>query len=57
MKPDQTLLDIYLPANTKSKLPLVILVHGGGWLINEGHILYREVMSQTSYNSDSSLKY
>jgi acetyl esterase/lipase len=29
------LLDIYLPANTKGKLPLVILVHGGGWLGND----------------------
>lgn len=29
------LLDIYLPANTKGKLPLVIVVHGGGWLVND----------------------
>jgi acetyl esterase/lipase len=29
------LLDIYLPANAKGKLPLVILVHGGGWLSND----------------------
>lgn len=29
------LLDIYLPANTKSKLPLVVLIHGGGWLAND----------------------
>jgi acetyl esterase/lipase len=29
------LLDIYLPANTKSKLPLVVLIHGGGWLGND----------------------
>ncbi len=29
------LLDIYLPANTKGKVPLVILVHGGGWLGND----------------------
>lgn len=29
------LLDIYLPANSKSKLPLVILIHGGGWLAND----------------------
>ena len=28
------LLDIYLPANAKGKLPLVIFVHGGGWLSN-----------------------
>ncbi len=28
------LLDIYLPANTKGKLPLVIFIHGGGWLSN-----------------------
>ena len=28
------LLDIYLPANAKGKLPLVILIHGGGWLTN-----------------------
>ncbi|MEN9610241.1 MAG: hypothetical protein RLZZ628_1055 [Bacteroidota bacterium] len=29
------LLDIYLPAHAKGKLPLVILVHGGGWLVND----------------------
>jgi acetyl esterase/lipase len=29
------LLDIYLPANSKSKLPLIILIHGGGWLAND----------------------
>jgi acetyl esterase/lipase len=28
-------LDIYLPVNAKGKLPLVILVHGGGWLSND----------------------
>jgi acetyl esterase/lipase len=29
------LLDIYLPADEKGKLPLVILIHGGGWLSND----------------------
>ena len=29
------LLDIYLPANATGKLPLVILIHGGGWLSND----------------------
>ena len=29
------LLDIYLPANLKGKVPLVIWVHGGGWLSND----------------------
>ncbi|WP_277487978.1 alpha/beta hydrolase [Catalinimonas alkaloidigena] len=29
------LLDIYLPANATGKLPLVIFVHGGGWLSND----------------------
>jgi len=29
------MLDIYLPANAKSKLPLVIFIHGGGWLSND----------------------
>jgi acetyl esterase/lipase len=29
------LLDIYLPANAKGKLPLVVFVHGGGWLTND----------------------
>ena len=28
------LLDIYLPANASGKLPLVIFIHGGGWLSN-----------------------
>lgn len=29
------LLDIYLPANPNKKLPLVIFIHGGGWLVND----------------------
>jgi acetyl esterase/lipase len=30
------LLDIYLPANAAGKkLPLIIFVHGGGWLVND----------------------
>lgn len=29
------LLDIYLPANAKGKIPLVIFIHGGGWLSND----------------------
>jgi acetyl esterase/lipase len=29
------LLDIYLPDNTKGKVPLVIFIHGGGWLVND----------------------
>ena len=29
------LLDIYIPANAKGKLPLVIFIHGGGWLSND----------------------
>jgi acetyl esterase/lipase len=29
------LLDIYLPPNTKGKIPLVIFIHGGGWLSND----------------------
>jgi acetyl esterase/lipase len=29
------LLDIYLPASSKGKLPLVIFIHGGGWLSND----------------------
>lgn len=29
------LLDIYLPANVKDKIPLVIFIHGGGWLHND----------------------
>lgn len=29
------LLDIYLPPNTKRKVPLVIFIHGGGWLGND----------------------
>jgi len=29
------LLDIYLPVNAKGKVPLVILIHGGGWLSND----------------------
>jgi len=29
------LLDIYLPANANGKIPLVIFIHGGGWLSND----------------------
>ena len=29
------LLDIYLPANTKGKVPLVVFIHGGGWIGND----------------------
>lgn len=29
------LLDIYIPANAKGKTPLVIFIHGGGWLSND----------------------
>jgi len=29
------LLDIYLPANANGKVPLVIFIHGGGWLSND----------------------
>lgn len=29
------LLDLYLPANAKGKVPLVIFVHGGGWISND----------------------
>ncbi|MEI7584332.1 alpha/beta hydrolase [Runella sp.] len=30
------LLDIYLPPNSqKGKFPLVVLIHGGGWLVND----------------------
>jgi len=29
------LLDIYLPANAKGKIPLVIFIHGGAWLSND----------------------
>ena len=29
------LLDIYLPVNAKGKVPLVVFIHGGGWLGND----------------------
>ncbi len=29
------LLDIYLPSNERGKVPLVIFIHGGGWLGND----------------------
>lgn len=29
------LLDLYLPKDAKGKIPLVILIHGGGWLTND----------------------
>jgi acetyl esterase/lipase len=29
------LLDIYLPAHAKGKMPLVVLIHGGGWISND----------------------
>jgi acetyl esterase/lipase len=29
------LLDIYLPPEAKGKIPLVVFIHGGGWLVND----------------------
>lgn len=29
------LLDVYLPANTQGKIPFVVFIHGGGWLVND----------------------
>lgn len=29
------LLDIYLPANATGKCPLLVFIHGGGWLVND----------------------
>ncbi|MFC4094902.1 alpha/beta hydrolase [Euzebyella saccharophila] len=29
------LLDIYLPQKVSGKIPLVVFVHGGGWLVND----------------------
>jgi acetyl esterase/lipase len=29
------LLDIYLPANTKNNLPLIVWIHGGAWMMND----------------------
>ena len=29
------LLDIYLPPNAKGKVPLIVFVHGGGWIGND----------------------
>jgi len=32
---EKHLLDIYVPPNAKGKLPLVVFIHGGGWLSND----------------------
>ena len=29
------LLDLYLPADTKGKVAVVVFIHGGGWLVND----------------------
>lgn len=29
------LLDLYLPAKTSGKVPVVIFIHGGGWIVND----------------------
>ncbi|MEB2777929.1 alpha/beta hydrolase [Algoriphagus sp. D3-2-R+10] len=29
------LLDLYLPANVSEKVPLIVFIHGGGWLSND----------------------
>lgn len=29
------LLDVYVPADAKGKMPLVVLIHGGGWIGND----------------------
>src|SRR3954465_11926691 len=28
-------VDIYVPADAKGKVPLVVLIHGGGWIVND----------------------
>jgi len=32
---EKHLLDIYLPPNAKGNVPLVVFIHGGGWLVND----------------------
>lgn len=32
---EKHLLDIYLPADSKGKLPFVVFIHGGGWIGND----------------------
>jgi acetyl esterase/lipase len=32
---EKHLLDIYLPKNSTGKIPLVVFIHGGGWLSND----------------------
>ena len=32
---EKHLLDIYLPANAKEKVPVLFFIHGGGWLSND----------------------
>src|SRR5690606_22113657 len=32
---EKHLLDIYLPASAKEKVPLLFFIHGGGWLSND----------------------
>src|SRR5882724_7155341 len=34
---EKHLLDIYIPPNTKTDLPLVIWIHGGAWMSNDKH--------------------
>ncbi len=34
-KLEKHLLDIYLPADSKGKLPFVVFIHGGGWIGND----------------------
>lgn len=40
------LLDIYLPSKASKKMPLVIFVHGGGWLSNDKYGLQISCYSQ-----------
>ncbi|WP_346838366.1 alpha/beta hydrolase [Microbulbifer sp. SAOS-129_SWC] len=32
-------MDIYTPQSDGGRLPVVVMVHGGGWLINDNHIM------------------
>ncbi len=32
---EKHLLDIYLPPNANGNVPLVVFIHGGGWLVND----------------------
>lgn len=43
------LLDLYLPSNSNKPLPVLIYIHGGGWLVNSKESCPGQIAAQRNY--------